>query len=158
MIMNSLEINRGVGMGATIHDIHHRHRQQHLGVWAAQVLIERLAEGGRVPPWPWPSRRRECAFAPSFDLVLVPSSLSMAPSTPTWSKASNPMSAGAILPFTLPTAFWTPLPAVPRFVAVAQLERLVLAGRGAGQDSRAAESAAGKFNVDLDGRVAAGNR
>jgi hypothetical protein len=50
------------------------------------------------------------ALAPSFDLVGVPSSLSMARSTPVWSQASKPMSAGAILPFTLPTALSTPLP------------------------------------------------
>ena len=50
------------------------------------------------------------ALAPSFDFVLVPSSAIMVRSIATWSHASNPTRAGAILAFTLATAFWTPLP------------------------------------------------
>ena len=50
------------------------------------------------------------AFAPSLDLVGVPSSLIIARSIPTWSVASWPISSGAIADLTLATAFWTPLP------------------------------------------------
>ena len=45
--------------------------------------------------------------------------------------------------------------AAPGLAAVAQLDRLVLAGRGAGGDRRAAERARLELDVDLDGRVAA---
>ena len=40
-----LEIDRGVGVRAAVHDVHHRHRQ-HLGVGPAEILVERLADGG----------------------------------------------------------------------------------------------------------------
>ena len=45
--------------------------------------------------------------------------------------------------------------AAPRRAAVAQLDRLVHAGRGAGRDDRAAERAGLEPDVDLDGRIAA---
>jgi hypothetical protein len=71
---------------AAVHDVHHGNRQD-FGVRAAEVLVERLAErggggvrGGEETP--------RMALAPSFDLVLVPSSLSMARSMPVWSQAS----------------------------------------------------------------------
>ena len=48
--------------------------------------------------------------APSFALVGVPSSFSMARSTPTWSHASWPMRAGAMRALTLATALSVPLP------------------------------------------------
>ena len=48
------------------------------------------------------------------------------------------------------------LAAVAGLVAVAQLEGLVLAGRGAGGDGRPAEGAAVELAVHLEGGVAAG--
>src|SRR5436309_13502270 len=50
------------------------------------------------------------AFAPSFDLVSVPSRRSIVRSTVNWSKASTHLSAGRIFPVTFRTAPWTHLP------------------------------------------------
>jgi hypothetical protein len=47
------------------------------------------------------------------------------------------------------------LAAITALVAVAQLDRLMLAGRGAGRHRRAARCAAFQLDIDLDGRVAA---
>ena len=47
------------------------------------------------------------------------------------------------------------LPAPAALVAVAQFDRLVRAGRGAGWHRRAAEAAVFQQHVDLDGRIAA---
>ena len=66
-----------------------------------------------------------------------------------------PMSAGAITSRTLSTALRTPLPRIALRVAVAQLERLVLAGRCARRDDRAAEGTAVEPDLGLDGGVAA---
>ena len=49
----------------------------------------------------------------------------------------------------------TPLPPNRRLVAVAQLDRLVRAGRGARRHRRAAPHAALEHHVDLDRRIAA---
>ena len=72
-----------------------------------------------------------------------------------WSAASSPESAGAIVSFTFSTALRTPLPPIAGLVAVAQLDRLVGAGRGAGRDCRPADRAVGEDDLHLDGGVAA---
>jgi len=69
-------------------------------------------------------------WRPSLDLVAVPSSAIMARSMPTWSRASQPTRAGAIVAFTLPTAFKPRLAQVALLVAVAEFEGLVFAGGG----------------------------
>ena len=53
------------------------------------------------------------------------------------------------------TRLRTPLPPIALLVAVAQLERFVLAGRRAGGHRGAAEHARGELHVDLDGGIAA---
>ena len=74
---------------------------------------------------------------------------------PAWSAASRPSSAGPIVSVTLATARQDALAAEAGLVAVAQLDRLVGAGRGARRHRRAADRAVGQDDVDLDGRVAA---
>ena len=74
---------------------------------------------------------------------------------PAWSAASSPSSAGPIVSMTLATAVQHALAAVARLVAVAQLDRLVGAGRGARRDGRPADRAVGEDDVDLDRRIAA---
>ena len=83
----------------------------------------------------------------------VPSSSISVPSSAAWSTASRPVTAVAISPLTLPTAWVTPLPPYVR-AAVAQLGGLELAGRGARRDGRAAGRAGAQGELDLDGRVA----
>ena len=64
------------------------------------------------------------------------------------------VTASAISPLTLATACVTPLP-TERVAAVAQLDRLELAGRRARRHGRAAGRARAQRDLDLDGRVAA---
>ena len=92
-------------------------------------------------------------MAPSRPLLGVPSSSIMVRSSAAWSAASAPFSALAISPLTLATALVTPLP--PQLLAaVAQLDRLELAGRGARGHRRQAPRAGVEHDLDLDGRVA----
>ena len=72
------------------------------------------------------------ALAPRRALLSVPSRSISSASTMRWSRASRPSTASAISPLTLPTAVEHALAAVA-VAAVAQLDRLVLAGRGAGR-------------------------
>ncbi len=65
-----LEVDRGVGVGAAVHDVHHRDRQD-LGVRARRCTGR--AAGPAPPPPPWPSRakrrgwrwRRASTWSPS---------------------------------------------------------------------------------------------
>ena len=66
-----------------------------------------------------------------------------------------PPSASNISPLTASTALRTPLPPITRLVAVAQFDRLVRAGRGAGWNGGASARAVLQNDVDLDGRIAA---
>ena len=65
------------------------------------------------------------------------------------------MTSSAISPLTAATALPTPLPPQRALVAVAQLDRLVRAGRGARRHRRAAHAAVLQRDVDLDRRIAA---
>ena len=96
------------------------------------------------------------ALAPSLALFGVPSRSIMSWSIASWSRGSRPISSGAILLLTFSTALVDALADVDLLVAVAQLDRLVLAGAGAGRDGGAAERAVLEQDVHLDGRVAAG--
>ncbi len=60
-------------------------------------------------------------------------------SSPTWSVGSRPTTTLASASLTLATALVTPLAEVAFLVAVAELDRLVRAGAGAGRDGGAAE-------------------
>ena len=73
----------------------------------------------------------------------------------TCSVASSPPMASRISPSTLRDAVQHALAAVAGFVAVAQLHRLMRAGRGAGRHRGAPKGAAVQGHVALDGRVAA---
>ena len=96
------------------------------------------------------------ALAPSRALLSVPSRSMSVVSTPRWSSASSPIDARrAISPLTLPTAVCDAL-AAEAGAAVAQLDRLVLAGRGARRARSPGRVAPGReHDLDLDGGVAA---
>ena len=94
------------------------------------------------------------AFAPSRAFVGVPSSsISVRSIAPGRSRRGRAI-ASAISPSTCATARATPLPSHAS-LAVAQLDRLVLARRGAGRDRGAAERARVEADLDLDRRVPA---
>jgi hypothetical protein len=98
-----------------------------LSAWAPPLMMFIMGTGSRRGPGP-PSRRyRLCplaraaacaaasetarsAFAPSRDLVSVPSSAISVRSRPAWSSTSWPSSASRMGPLTLATACRTPLP------------------------------------------------
>ena len=118
-------------MLAAVEDVHHRHRQPRRA-GAAEIGVERqLAPTAprRAPP---PSTRRGWRSRRACPCSACRRGRSSARRSRAWRVGSRPTSAGAILSTTLATAFVHALAAVARLVAVAQLDRLVLAGRGAG--------------------------
>ena len=80
----------------------------------------------------------------------------MARSTPAWSRASRSLNDSGDLGVDVPDGLEDSLAQVAGLVAVAELEGLVDAGRGAGRNGRPAEGAVGQGDFDLDGGVAAG--
>ena len=150
-----LDVHVGVGVGAAVQDVHERHRQGP-GVDAADVPVERQARGPRAAALAAASETPRMALAPSFDLVLVPSSAIIRASRAAWSEASMPTMAGPMAFDDVADGLADALAEVALLVAVAQLEGLVLAGGGAGRDGGAAQVAARHGHLDLDGGVAAG--
>ena len=75
--------DRRVRVGTAVHDVHQGNRKHLDAFGPPKVLEQRLARGNRGSFWLWREKRREWHFAPSFDLVDVPSSLIIARSTPT---------------------------------------------------------------------------
>ena len=147
-----LEVDRVVGVRAAVEHVHHRHRQQ-VRLLAAQVAPQRLAELGRARAG---DRERHAE-----DRVRTEPGLGVGPVE---------LDEGAVEPLLvagLPAADRVGDLAVDvlhgaqdalaaeRLAAVAQLDGLVLAGRRAGRDRRAAERARLEAHVDLDGGVAA---
>ena len=150
-----LEVGRVLGVLAAVEDVEHRDRQ-------GRARRRRRGSGraaGRTTAaaaWAQASETPRIAFAPSAPLFGVPSSsMQQRRRCPAWSAASSPYSAGAIVSVTLATALEHALAAVARLVAVAQLDRLVGAGRRARRHGRPADRAVGEDDVDLDRRVAA---
>ena len=109
-----------------------------VGVRARRGSGQRLVELGGLRAGDARARRRGSRWRRAAPWSSVPSSAISAWSRPAWSAASLPITAAAISPLTLATACEHALAAVG-LAAVAQLDRLVLAGRGAGRDRCAAE-------------------
>jgi len=75
---------------AAVDDVGHRQGKT-FAVGPAEVFEERLADGA-LAALAFASETARMAFAPSLDLVSVPSSLIIVASTVSWSSASTPMS------------------------------------------------------------------
>ena len=123
-----LEVDVVVGVHAAVQDVHHRHRQ-HVGVGPADVAVERQLQLGRRGPGHG-QRHAEDGVGAEAGLVVGAVEVDQRGSSRRWSSASKPSTASAISPFTLSTASQHALAAVA-VAAVAQLDRLVLAGRRA---------------------------
>jgi hypothetical protein len=87
-------------------------------------------------------------------LLGVPSASQSSLSTTVWSSADSPSRRSEIGPLTWFDGLRHALAAVAG-AAVAQLDGLVDAGRGAGGDDDAAEGAGLEADLDLDGGIAA---
>ncbi len=148
-----LQVDVVVGVLAAVHDVHHRHRQRE-GVDAADVLVERQLErgGGGVG-----GRQRDAEDRVGAELGLVRRAVELD------EHAVDEALVGGVEPDDLlgdhvvhvvdggAHALAEVLTRV-----VAQLDRLVLAGGGAGGHVGATDRAGLELDLDLDRGVAAG--
>ena len=148
-----LQVDVVVRVLAAVEHVHHRHRQRPRAL-AAQVAVEREAE--RVGAGPR-RRERDAERGVGAEPALVGRAVQLDEQ-----RVDAPLVAGvhaleargdglAHVAGRLELA----LAAVARGVAVAQLDRLVLAGGGAGRDGRPPEGAALEAAIHLECRIAA---
>ena len=150
-----LEVDGVVGVHAAVDDVHHRHRQD-VGVGAADVAVQRDRQvvGGRLGDG---QADAEDGVGAEASLVVgavelehreVDRPLLVARRAPT-------QLVGDLVVDELRPPWRTPLPPIA-VAAVAQLDRLVLAGGRTRRDGGAAAGPAVQDHLDLDGRVAPG--
>ena len=160
-----LDVDRGVRVRTTVHDVHHRHRQ-HLGIRAANVFVKGQAQRVRRRMGSC-ERHTQNGIRTQLRLVLraielehrrVNAQLVHGVATcQHWRDdvvhvVHRRQHALAIVALTVgPLGL-----ALGRYVAVAQFQRLVLAGARARGHGRTAKAAAGQFHVYLKGGIAAG--
>ena len=121
---------------------------------AAEVAEERDARPRRPPPSPRRARRRGSRSRRGGPCSACRRARSARWSRPRWSAASKPAHRLGDLAVDVGDRLGDAL-AAARLAAVAQLERLVHAGRRARGHRRAARRARLEADLDLDGRVAA---
>ena len=148
-----LEVDGVVGMGAAVDDVHHRHRQA-AGAYAADIAIER--QGGLL------CRRLGDGQADAKDGVGTQAPLVLRTVEGNHGLVDQALLVGLHAREGIEDLV---IDAVDRghdafaevaiLVAVAQLHRLMDAGRGAGGHGGATEGAALQGHVDLDRRIAA---
>ena len=149
-----LQVHVVVRVLAAVHHVHERHRQG-ARVHAAEVAVERCLERrrrglGHGDGDAEDGVRAELALggrAVQLDHGLVHGQLVV---------GLHADDGGGDLLVHVAHGLLHALAAEAGLVAVAQLEGLVLAGRGAGGDGRPADGAAGELAVHLEGGVAAG--
>ncbi len=151
-----LEVDRVVGVGAAVEHVHHRHRQQRrllAAVELRQVAEERLAgeHRGRLRRGQRDAEDRVGAEAALVGGAVELDHLRVEPALvgrvePCKRRGDLAVDVGDRLRDAL---------AGPGLAAVAQLDRLELAGRGAGGHRGQAARAGAEADFDLDGRVAA---
>jgi len=147
-----LEIDRVVGMGAAVDDVHHRNRQD-MGVRAADITVERqaggfgrgLGDGERDAEDGIGAETRLVRRAVEGDHRLVDMDLAFGVET-----ADRVEDLGIDRFDRLFDAL-----AVITLAAVTQLDGFVRAGGGARRNGRAAHRAVFQIDIHLDGRIAA---
>ncbi len=147
-----LQVDRVGGVGAAVDHVQHRHGERRR-LLAAEMAVERLAGlgGSRLC-----GRERDAEDRVRAEASFVRRSVEV-DQLPVERLLVEPVEAGELacdLAVHVRDRFRHAL-AAPLGAAVAQLDRLVHAGRGAGGHRGAAERAGGELDVDLDGRVAA---
>ena len=152
-----LEVDRVVGVGAAVQHVHHRHRQ-HARLAAAvelgQVAVKRLLGVGRRR---LRRRQRDAEQRVGAEPTLVRGAVELdhrRVERPLLGRAGADQGFGDLAVDVLDRLGHAL--AGPGAAAVAQLDRLELAGRGAGRDRGQAASAGLEHDLDLDRRVAAG--
>ena len=151
-----LEVDRVVGVGAAVEHVHHRHRQQlrlAAAVELGQVAVERLLGVGRRGLG---GGQRDAEQRVGAEPALVRGAVEL-----DHRPVERPLLGGAgagqrrgDLAVDVGDRPGDAL-AGPGVAAVAQLDRLELAGRGAGGHRGQAAGAGLQHDLDLDGRVAA---
>ena len=147
-----LQVDRVGGVGAAVDHVQHRHGQRRR-LLAAEVAVERQAGlGGRGLR----GRERDAEDRVRAEAPLVRRAVEL-DQLPVERLLVEPVEAGELtcdLAVHVRDRLRHAL-AAPLGTAVAQLDRLVHPGRGAGGYRGAAERAGGELDVDLDRRVAA---
>jgi hypothetical protein len=143
-----------VGVDAAVEDIEHRHGQ-HVGAGAPEGPVERhfLRRGGG------PGRGHadaEDGVGPELGLVFGAVELDHGPVDGGLVEGVETGDAPGDRAVDVGHGLEHALAEITGRVAVAQLEGLVGAGRGAGRDAGPAPGAVGQRDLDLDGRIAAG--
>ena len=147
-----LEIDRIVGVGAAIDDVHHRHRQN-MRIRAADISIERQARRGRGG---LRHGERNTEDRIGTDASLVRRSVELDHGVIDGDLVLGFHAADRFEQFAV-DRLHRALDALAQITltAVAQFDRFMCAGRRAGRDSSAAHRAVFQKDVDLDGGVAA---
>ena len=148
-----LDVDRVVGVRAAVDDVHHRHRQ-HVRGRPAEVAVERQA-GGRRRRLGHGQADAENGVGAEPALVLRAVELHQRGVDAALVLRVHPRQRIEDLPVDRVHGLGHALAEVAALVAVAQLDRLVRAGRGARRHRRAALRAVLEHHVHLDRRVAA---
>ena len=149
-----LEVDLVVGVGAAVDDVHHRHRQLHLAR-AAEIAIKRqrrLVGAGLGHG----AGDREDRVGAEAALVLGAVELDQRVVDEALLAGVEAEDRLADFGVDVLDGFGDALAEIARGVAVAQLDRLLRAGRRAGRDGRAAGHAGLEDHVGFDGGIAAG--
>ena len=148
-----LEVDRVVGMHAAVDDVHHRHRQ-HAGLGAADIAVERQLVGDRRGLG---DRQRHAEDGVGAEPRLVGRAVERDHRLVDLALRLGVHAADGIenLAFDGGDRLLHALAEIAFLVAVAQFDRLMRAGRGAGWHRGAAARAVLEHDLDLDGRVAA---
>ncbi len=149
-----LDVHAVGGVGAAVEDVHHGHRQ-HLGVHAADVVIEAVAGGQRAGLGAGQGHAQNGVGAQAglvggavqLDEELVDAGLIQ------HVQAQDGLGDLAV---DVLNSLGHALAAVTGLVAVTELAGLVDTGGSAGGDSRAADGAIVQGDLHLDGGIAAG--
>ena len=152
-----LEVDRVVGVGAAVEDVHHRHRQHASARRRRRARPGSGRAAGRSrprPPWPPPARRRGSRWRRAGPCSGCRRARSSSGRGRPARRPRAPVSAAAISPLTLATARETPLPAQaspPSRSSTASNSPV----EAPGGHRRQAAGAGLERDFDLDGRVAA---
>ena len=148
-----LKINRCVRVRAAIDDVGHRHGQNP-GVGAAQIFEQRLADRRRGG-FGIGQRHGEDRVGPEFGFRFGAVEFEHDAVHRELVERVHTAQRGQNFFSHVPDRFGNAFAQITPRVAVPQLERLVLAGAGAGRDGRASRGAVFQYHIHFNGGIAA---